>query len=142
MFKKQESNMSKPNEIEVGSHNLISAGTEIKGDIVSDGNIRIDGVVFGTIKSKGKVVVGETGVVEGEIYCQNANISGTIEAKVSVVELLTLQASAKLNGEIAAGKLAVEPGAAFSGSCSMGGVIKEMGSSTSGAKNMSKEKTA
>ncbi len=100
--------------------NLLGAGTTVKGDIESNGDFRIDGKLIGSISSKGKVVVGTTGNVEGEVICQNADISGKMKAKIEVRELLSLKASADLNGDILTGKLAIEPGAKFSGTCEMG----------------------
>lgn len=107
------------------SRNIIAAGTVIKGDIQSDGNIRVDGTVIGTLNCKGKVVLGTTGRIEGEIVCQNANLSGEAKIKITVSELLTLQATAKLFGEIITGKLGIEPGAIFSGTCKMGPAAPE-----------------
>src|SRR5437868_4451621 len=77
------------------SINLISAGTVIEGDIRSNGDIRIDGAVYGHVYSKAKVVVGNTGLVEGDINCQNADVSGTVKGKSLVNELLFLKASSK-----------------------------------------------
>ncbi|MFL5764740.1 MAG: polymer-forming cytoskeletal protein [Bacteroidia bacterium] len=108
------------------SVNLIGAGTTIEGDITTNGDMRIDGSLTGTINVKGKLVIGASGSVEGEIICQNADISGTLKGKIGVAELLSLKASAKLIGDIITNKIAVEPGATFSGSCSMGGVIKDI----------------
>lgn len=108
------------------SINLIGAGTIIDGDIKSNGDIRIDGNIKGSINVKGKLVVGSTGTIDGEVVCQNADISGTIRAKVSVAELLSLKSTAKLSGDIVTNKLSIEPGADFTGSCSMGGVIKDI----------------
>ena len=116
----------KNGEGEFGAHNQIAKGTRIQGDIKTEGVLRIDGTLVGSIDSTGKVVVGPSGKIEGSIRCNSANISGEVKAKVFVKELLTLQASAKLKGEITTGKLAIEPGAVFSGSCSMGGVVKEI----------------
>jgi cytoskeletal protein CcmA (bactofilin family) len=65
--------MSKPKETEVPSINLLGAGTIVKGEIKLNGDFRIDGMFIGSINCKGKVVVGNTGVVEGEIICQNAD---------------------------------------------------------------------
>jgi cytoskeletal protein CcmA (bactofilin family) len=107
-----------------GTVNIIGSGTSIEGDVVSGGDIRIDGNLKGTLKTRGKLVVGPTGTIEGEVSCQNADVSGSIRGKVNVTELLSLKNSAKVNGEIMTGKLAIEPGADFSGSCSMGGVVK------------------
>lgn len=116
----------KNGDTEVGTHNQIAKGTHIQGDIKTDGVIRIDGTLLGSVDSTGKVVVGPTGRIEGSIHCVSANISGEVKATVTVKELLTLQATAKLIGEVTTGKLAIEPGAVFSGSCSMGGIVKEL----------------
>ena len=112
--------MTKNNGNDSHSVNLIGAGTIIKGDIKSDGDIRIDGTLNGSVATKGKIVVGTTGVIEGEINCQNADISGTIKAKITVSEILSLKPTAKLTGDIISNKLSIEPGAEFSGTCNMG----------------------
>ncbi|MFH1321534.1 MAG: polymer-forming cytoskeletal protein [Bacteroidota bacterium] len=125
MFKKNEA-MAKNNEIESSSVNLIGAGTVIDGNIRSNGDIRIDGTIKGSINSKGKVVIGNSGMIEGQITCQNADISGTVKAKINVAELLSLKPAAKFSGDIITNKLAIEPGASFSGTCSMGAVIKDI----------------
>jgi len=127
MFGSNKNNsLSKTGEPESPSINLIGTGTTIEGDIKSNGDIRIDGTLIGRINSKGKVVIGTTGKVEGEVHCQNADISGTLNAKITVSELLSLKSTAKLMGDIVTNRLAIEPGANFSGACSMGGVIKDM----------------
>jgi cytoskeletal protein CcmA (bactofilin family) len=112
--------MSKVTIPETPSVNIIGSGTEIKGDINSNGDFRIDGYLKGTIRSSGKVVVGSTGKVDGEIICQNADISGEVNAHLTVNELLSLKASAVVSGDILTNKLAIEPGAVFTGACSMG----------------------
>lgn len=109
-----------------GTVNIIGSGTSIEGDVVSGGDIRIDGNLKGTLRTRGKLVVGPTGSIDGEISCQNADVSGNLRGKINVAELLSLKNSAKINGEIITGKLAIEPGADFSGSCSMGGVVKDI----------------
>ncbi len=116
--------MAKNNELP--SVNIIGAGTIIEGTITTNGDIRIDGSLTGSIQVKGKLVVGPTGSVDGEITCQNADISGIVKGKISITELLSLKASSKLTGDIITNKIAIEPGATFSGSCSMGGVIKDI----------------
>lgn len=125
MFNKNSGNM-RTTTPESGTVNIIGAGTSIEGDVVSSGDIRIDGSLKGTLKTRGKLVVGPSGTIEGEVICQNADISGNIRGKVNVAELLSLKSTGKVNGEISTGKLAIEPGADFSGSCSMGGVVKEI----------------
>ena len=117
--------MSKQNTPESASINLIGVGTVIEGDIKSNSDIRIDGSLKGTLNVKGKVVVGASGNIEGDIVCQNADVSGNIKGKISVTELLALKSSAKLAGDITTGKFQVEPGASFSGTCNMGGLTKD-----------------
>jgi cytoskeletal protein CcmA (bactofilin family) len=101
------------------SINMLGAGTTIKGDIQSNGDFRIDGTLIGSIQSKGKIVIGTTGNVEGEVTCNNADISGRLKAQITVSELLTLKSTALLTGEITTSKLSIEPGAKFSGTCNM-----------------------
>ncbi len=119
--------------------NIIGQGTSILGDINSNGDIRIDGTLKGSIKTEGKVVLGKEGVIEGDVVCQNADISGTIKAKITVSNLLSLKETAKLNGDIVTNKLSIEPGAEFTGSCSMGAVIREIKNAEQATE---KEKTA
>jgi cytoskeletal protein CcmA (bactofilin family) len=106
--------------------NIISNGTTITGDIKSKGDIRVDGSLNGSIETEGKVVVGKGGVVEGDVICKDADVAGVIKAKITVSQLLSLKSSAKLNGDIVTNKLSIEPGATFTGSCSMGAVIKDI----------------
>ncbi len=113
--------MAKVNEIESPNINILSSGTTVKGDIKSNGDIRIDGTLIGSVNSKGKVVIGATGNIEGEIICQNADFSGVIKAKIVVAELLQLKSTAKITGDIITNKLSIEPGAKFSGTCNMDG---------------------
>lgn len=111
--------MAKNNDAEPTSVNMINAGTEIKGDIISSGDIRFDGTLNGNLVTEGKIVVGDTGRVKGEIRCKNSDIAGEIEGKIFVNELLSLKATAKVLGDIQAGKLAIEPGCTFTGTCTM-----------------------
>tara|TARA_B000000441_G_C21503838_1_gene211008 strand:- start:126 stop:539 length:414 start_codon:yes stop_codon:yes gene_type:complete len=106
--------------------NTIGSGTTINGDITSKSDIRIDGVLKGSVVTEGKVVLGEAGVIEGDVSCKDADIAGTIKAKISVSQLLSLKSSSKLQGDIVTNKLSIEPGASFTGSCSMGAVIKDI----------------
>lgn len=118
--------MSNSKETPSQSVNLIGAGTSIEGEIKSNGDIRTDGTIKGSVTSKSKVVIGATGVVEGDIVCQNADISGTVKGKVICSETLFLKSTSRINGDIQTGKFVVEAGATFTGSCSMGPVIKEI----------------
>jgi cytoskeletal protein CcmA (bactofilin family) len=111
--------MAKINEQETNTINLIGVGTDIKGDIESTGDIRIDGSLKGNIRTKGKVVIGNTGLIKGEILCKNSDVEGKIEGKINVQELLSLKATSAILGDISARRLAIEPGAKFTGNCNM-----------------------
>ena len=104
-----------PNKI-----NMIGIGTTIEGSITSNENIRFDGNLIGNLNTKGKVFIGQSGRVSGEIRCKNCEIEGVVDGKVVVAELLLLRSVSKLYGEIKTGKLAIEPGATFTGKCDMG----------------------
>lgn len=99
--------------------NIITTGTLIKGDITATGDFRLDGTLEGNIQLNGKLVVGDGGVVKGNVLCQNANIIGTVDGNLSVKELLSLHTSARVRGDILINKLSIEPGAVFTGKCRM-----------------------
>ena len=122
MFQK----LNKTSDKDSASINLIGNGTTIIGDINSDGDVRIDGTLKGNISISGKLVVGSSGKIEGSVICQNADVSGEIHGKVTISDLLSLKASAKLLGDIITGKISIEPSATFTGTCSMGAVVKNM----------------
>lgn len=126
LFKKTntEYNMSKLNANNEGltqSINIISEGTKIKGDIIANGDIRIDGELLGNISAKGRLVIGPKGKIEGQILCNNIEISGYVKGKVTASELINMKSTSQIIGDIVTGKLSVEPGSIFSGSCVMNG---------------------
>ena len=107
---------------------LISSGTTIKGDLSSNSDLRIDGTVIGNINSNAKIVIGASGVVEGDINGNNADIVGKTSGTIKVKELLQLRGECSVNGNIYAGKLQVEPTATFNGQCHMGANVVGMAS--------------
>lgn len=113
--------MAKNFEPENKLPNMIGPGTKIKGDIETNGDIKIDGAVEGNVVSKGRVLIGQNGVVNGEVKCTNCDIYGTFDGKILVTELLSLKSSSKLTGDVKTGKLSIEPGAIFTGTCDMTG---------------------
>jgi cytoskeletal protein CcmA (bactofilin family) len=106
--------------------NRIVEGTSIEGEIRCESNIRIDGSFVGNLTTKGRLVIGPSGKIEGTIICQNAEIEGLIKGKLTVQQLLSLKGSAKVEGDIFTDKLAIEPGASFTGACNMGAKVKEI----------------
>ncbi|MDT8415265.1 MAG: polymer-forming cytoskeletal protein [Flavobacteriaceae bacterium] len=104
--------------------NTISESSKITGDFVSEGDIRIDGKLEGTIKTSGKLVIGKAGFVKGKVECANADFEGKFSGDLLVNGLLSLKPSASVSGELIVGKLAVEPGAAIDATCKMKGSLK------------------
>jgi cytoskeletal protein CcmA (bactofilin family) len=118
MFKNKQNDMSK-NNIAEAKPNTIVSGTIIKGEITAEGDFRIDGTLVGSINCKGKIVIGQTGSIEGEIICQNADVSGKVKAHLKVEQLFALKSTADFYGDIETNKISIEPGAKFNGSCNM-----------------------
>ena len=129
MVFKSEKSMANYNNQSPERLNRIVEGTHIEGDIKSDSNIRIDGYLKGTITVKGRLVLGPTGKIDGNINCKNADLEGKLNGTIEVDELLSLKSTAKLQGEISTNKLSIEPGAIFSGNCKMGAVLKDLSNS-------------
>jgi cytoskeletal protein CcmA (bactofilin family) len=115
--------------------NIINNGTNINGDIVSNGDIRIDGTLSGTITSKSKMVLGQTGSVEGDINAQHADISGIVKGNIFVNELLTLKSTSKVYGDVVTKKIIIEAGAEFNGRCHMKSDKNEAIASTKDARS-------
>jgi cytoskeletal protein CcmA (bactofilin family) len=118
--KTKEIPMEPTNKTSNGTASIIAAGTEITGNIVCDGDIRIDGVLKGNVNSASKVILGPDGKVNGDIEAKQADIMGKVAGKIVVTDLLNLKGKAQVDGDIYTGQLQVEPSASFNGSCHMG----------------------
>lgn len=103
-----------------GQPNRIEKNTKIKGDITSEADFRIDGKLEGNVKTSGKVVIGKDGYINGKVECVNADIEGKFNGELLVKDLLSLKASAIIEGTVSVAKLSVEPGATFNAACTMG----------------------
>jgi cytoskeletal protein CcmA (bactofilin family) len=99
--------------------NMIGLGTLLKGDLSSEGDLRIDGKIEGNVLSKSKIAMGASASIAGNVNARSADISGRIDGDLSVNETLFLRSSAKINGNITTSKLVVESGAEFNGTCHM-----------------------
>ena len=101
------------------SVDIIESSTKIVGDIFSEADFRIDGIVEGNVTTSGKIVVGKSGKINGKINCSNADISGSTSGKIEVAEVLSLMSESLIQGDIITGKLSVEEGAQVEASISM-----------------------
>lgn len=103
--------------LNVNSISRISAGTVIKGEILSPTDIRIDGTFEGRVQSKGRVVVGESATIKGDIVCENIDLWGKVEGNLFVKDTLSLKEGCVVDGNLHIRRLAVELGATFNGNC-------------------------
>lgn len=123
MFKKDT---TPQNQKGTSERNIIGQNTAITGDIVSEGDFRIDGTLEGTLKTQGRVVIGAKGSIKGSVSCANAEIEGVFTGDLKVAKTLTIKATATISGDVVIGKLSVEPGATFNATCAMKGAVKEL----------------
>ena len=110
--------MSRSNDF-AGQYSRIENSTTLKGEIISAGDFRVDGILEGSVKIKGKIVVGKEGLIDGSVKCQSADIEGKIKGKINVSESFNLRSTAVVEGEVAMGKLIVESGASLNAKCIM-----------------------
>lgn len=109
---------SEPN-LNVNTINRISVGTIIKGEIVSSSDIRIDGTFDGKVQSNGRVVIGESASVKGDIICENLDLWGTVDGNVYVKDTLSLKQGCTVNGNVHIRRFCIELGSTFNGNCKM-----------------------
>ena len=102
------------------SSNSLIQGTNIEGSIQADKDIRIDGSLRGNLNCKGKVIIGPTGFISGEVQCENAVIEGSFEGLLFVSDVLHIKETAKVEGDVTTQKLIVQPGSVFNVKCKMG----------------------
>lgn len=105
--------------VNANSISRISTGTVIKGEIISPNDLRIDGTFEGKIQSKGRVVIGESANIKGDIVCDNIDLWGKLEGNVFVKSTLALKEGCEVNGNLHIKKLSVDLGATFNGTCKM-----------------------
>lgn len=99
---------------------IIGAGMSVVGDCTTDGTLRIEGTVEGTVRAAKAVVVGREGVVDGSVTTQDAVIAGRITGTVTADSRLEVQASARIDGEVRARRMQLEEGALLNGTLTMG----------------------
>ncbi|WP_430410827.1 bactofilin family protein [Kordia sp.] len=109
-----------------GQSNRIGKSTNIKGDVVSKADFRIDGKLEGSVETSGKIVIGTSGIITGKVICANADIEGKFNGELIVSNLLTLKNTAVIEGEVTVSKLSIDPGATFNATCAMKTGIKEL----------------
>lgn len=99
---------------------IIGPGMTVVGDCETDGTLRIEGRVEGTIRAGKAVVVGKEGEVEGKIFTQDAVLGGRVVGAVHAASRLEVQSTARIDAEVRARRMQLEEGAEVNGSLTMG----------------------
>ena len=102
--------------------NMVGEGAVLEGALTAPGDIHVRGEVRGSVHAHGKVVIAHEGYVEGQVKAQNADIAGRVDGDVHVESRLILKGPARINGNLFTGRLVIEEGAVYNGSCQMGGL--------------------
>jgi len=112
--------MSK-NEVvtQVNEVNRISSGTDFHGTFISQCDVRIDGSFEGKLTTTGKLVLGESAKLIGDVICRNCDIWGVMEGNLLVKEIFGLKKSGSITGNVGCQKIFIEEGGIFNGSCKM-----------------------
>jgi cytoskeletal protein CcmA (bactofilin family) len=119
-FNKKDKKYMAKNDTQTSGVNTICDGATINGDIIATNDLRIDGRLNGTLETKGRVVVGDSGVITGDIRCNNVEVLGAVIGNIYASETVTLKAEAKMTGNITTKHFSVEPSITFNGFCKMG----------------------
>ncbi len=113
--KPNDKNIEKFNKIET----IVSHHTEIKGNMSSKGSLRIDGIFEGIIEHADGIILGETGIIKGDINAQNIVIGGKITGNITAAETIEILETAQVYGDMNSSTLSIAEGAIFEGNCIM-----------------------
>ncbi len=105
-----------------GVISIIGNGMKVVGNCETEGTLRIEGELEGTVRAGKAVVVGKDGVVQGDIYTQDAIIGGKVTGTVVAESRLELQATCVIDGEIQARRIKLDEGGKVNGEIRTGEV--------------------
>ncbi|MCB1229592.1 MAG: polymer-forming cytoskeletal protein [Verrucomicrobiae bacterium] len=106
------------------SKNVLSSDVEIKGTLKFANDLIIDGRIEGEIMSEGDLTVGENANLHADIKTRSVTVFGKVHGNITVTDRCELKQNAELHGDVTAGKLAIEEGATFMGSSTVGAAAK------------------
>ena len=111
------------------SKNILSSDVEIKGTLKFANDLIIDGKIEGEINSDGDLTVGENATVQADVRTRSVTVFGKVRGNIMVTDRCELKQNAELHGDVTAGKLAIEEGATFMGSSTVGAAAKKAAAS-------------
>lgn len=100
---------------------IVGPGMKVVGDCSSDGTIRIEGQVEGSVKAAKSVVIGKDGAVLGDVVTQDAIVAGRVNGSVSADSRVELQATCRVQGDIRSRRIKLDEGGQVDGQLHMGG---------------------
>jgi len=100
---------------------IIGPGMKVVGDCSSDGTIRIEGQVEGSVKAAKSVVIGKEGAVVGDVVTQDAIVAGRVSGSVSAESRVELQATCRVDGDIRSRRIKLDEGGQVDGQLHMAG---------------------
>lgn len=121
---------NKPNNKEISrddykeAETIIGPSVMVKGNLNSNGNIIIEGVLKGGVKTVGSVFVGDKAQITADIEAKAARIGGEVRGNLKIENGLAVTSSAKIFGDVECSSLSVEDGAIINGKCTMSKDIK------------------
>lgn len=98
---------------------IIGRGAECGGDFSAEGSVRLDGCVNGSVTVTGKLIVGATGAVYGNVSAAEAVIGGEVNGSVAAPERVELTSTARVIGDITTTTIVIDEKAIFQGACNM-----------------------
>lgn len=116
MFKENKQNTTQINEIET----IIGPSVKVEGDFITEGNMIVEGIVSGSIKTAKNLKVGARSKIFANITAENALIAGEVQGNIKINNKLELVSTAKVFGDIKADVLIISAGSALNGKCQMG----------------------
>jgi len=104
---------------------IIGSSVKVDGDFVSDGDVLVQGILNGSLKTKGNLRVEKGAKIKADVEAANAQVSGEIEGNVLIKNNLVIGSSATISGDISTKVLSIEPGAVLNGHCSVSSSKKQ-----------------
>ena len=112
--------MARREDYESGApETIVGASVKIEGDLVSEGDIRVEGLVSGKIKTSKNLYVGPMAKIEADVEAGSAVVAGHVKGDIKVKETLLVQETGKISGSMTCGRLSIAEGANFTGTCTM-----------------------
>ena len=103
---------------------VIGPETSLRGSYNAKNSIRVDGEIYGNVTSEEGIIVGEKGMVRGNIAAKTVLIGGKVKGNINAYQRIELQSTAQVEGDVTTPVFIIEEGAMFEGNCRMEQAVK------------------